>query len=332
MNTRWIPLADTAAWDEAIADVPVAIAHTNEFQAALVETTGDDVSLFVFDDGEGRAVCPFAVREKDGVFDVFTPYGFGGFTGSGDLSGLPDAFAAACAERGLVASYTLLHPALAPMSVPWGGAAERASRVYLMPICDDLERNLTRATVKRQRRVRRWLRRWSAVELDQALLADAFVEMYPTHVERVRASDTYRFSEATLRSFVDHPDTMLIGAKSGGEIVSIAMFGTTGPCAEYLFLAQTDGGRAHSEGLLIEAFTELGRRGVNFVNLGGGIHGEDGVAAFKRRFGALPLAGRALKHVFDEDRYRALCRRHGAAGTTFFPAYHAPKVALLEAA
>ncbi len=332
MNSRWISLDDTDAWDEAIADIPIAIAHTHRFQAALAETTGDDVSLFVFDDGDGRAVCPFARRDKDGAPDLFTPYGFGGFTGAGDMSGLPGAFDAACADRGFVASYTLLHPALAPMSVPWGGAVERASTVYLMPICDDVERNLSRATIKRQRRVRRWRRRWSSIELEQTMLADAFVEMYPVHAERVGASATYRFSEATLRSLVDHPDAMLIGARSGGEIVSIALFGTTGPCADYLFLAQTDGGRAHSEGLLIEAFTELARRGVNFVNLGGGIHGDDGVAAFKRRFGALPLSGRALKHVFDDERYRALCRRHVATDTTFFPAYHAPPVALPEAA
>ncbi|MEL6187336.1 MAG: hypothetical protein AAFU79_22150, partial [Myxococcota bacterium] len=59
-------------------------------------------------------------------------------------------------------------------------------------------------------------------------------------------------------------------------------------------------------------------------NLGGGIRGHDGVAEFKRRFGARPTPTFRCREIFDSERYDALCSRAGvgSADTAYFPAYH----------
>jgi hypothetical protein len=94
-----------------------------------------------------------------------------------------------------------------------------------------------------------------------------------------------------------------------------------------------EAGRAHAFTLLWNGALRLQDEGVPFLNLGGGIREGDGLAQFKRRFGAEQRPFLALRQIYDTERYQALCaaanvvadRRDG-----YFPAYRDP--ALLASA
>lgn len=331
MSVRTVARTDTAEWARVLRRVPHAVAHTNAYQAALDRDR--EVFLFVFESNTGIAAAPFAIRERAGARDLYTPYGFGGFVGVGDLSALPDAWLRFGRDSGFLTSYALLHPMLAPTGVDWGPARQDAAPVYVLPIEEDVEALLARGTPRREKRIRRWRRRWMHIEDDPVLLRRAFVSLYPQHARRVDANETYDFSTSTLQALSSLPEAFLLGARDAdGALSCVALFAATGGAAEYLFLAQTEAGRVHSEGLLVEAFSRLAARGVGAVHLGGGIRPDDGVAEFKRRFGATKVVASCLKHVFEPARYEDVCRRAGVSlRTPFFPAHHATAPVALEA-
>jgi hypothetical protein len=64
------------------------------------------------------------------------------------------------------------------------------------------------------------------------------------------------------------------------------------------------------------------------LNLGGGVKENDGVAEFKRRFGADEVPLRNVKQVYRRDIYEELCAEAGVDphASAYFPAYRDPPV------
>ncbi len=305
-ETRLVPVTDPDAWTAAIADLPHAIAHTAAYNAPL-----GDVVLFVAEHSNGRAVCPLARRTRGDAVDVYTPYGFSGFVGDGDLDGLTEAFVARGRAEGWVAAYAMLHPALAPFE------AAPLTESFVLSLEGDF---LARMSSRRRSQLRN-----GDLEIvdDPEENAARFLALYPHHAERVGASAVYRFAPDTLAAWCGHEDALLVGARGPtGAIDAVALFGR-GACAEYMLLARTPDAAPLAAGLLYAGFLRLKALGHDTVNLGGGIRGDDGVAEFKRRFGAARVPVQAVRTVFDPARYAALCAeaRVDPAATGFFPAY-----------
>lgn len=304
-STRLVPRADAAAWDRALDGLPHAIAHTARYQR-------DDAFLFVAEGPRGRAVCPLVTRARGTARDVYTPYGFSGFTGVGELDGLYEAWLASGRTEGWVAGYAMLHPVLG-VDLPSTPLTES----YVLSLEGDL---LARMSSRRRAKLRK----------DQTPIVDdrdentsRFLDLYPAHAERVGAAAVYHFSRERLLAWCHHPEVLLVGARgASGEVDAVAMFGA-GTCAEYMLLARTADAVALAEPLLYAGFLRLRERGHTVVNLGGGIRPHDGVAEFKRRFGATPTPVRAVRTVFDAAAYADLCAAAnvdpGAPG--YFPAY-----------
>lgn len=305
-STRIVPVRDRAGWTAALDRLPHAIAHTAAYNAAL-----GDTHLFVAEGPHGRAVCPLARRTRGDAIDVFTPYGFSGFVGEGDLEGLTEAWTTFGRSQGWVTGYAMLHPDLAPFD------AEPLTDAYVLPLGGDL---LARMSSRRRTALRR--QDLEIVDDPEANTA-RFLALYPGHAERVDASDVYRFDRATLDAWCRHEDILLVGARGpSGDVDAVAMFGR-GACAEYMLLARTADAAHLTEGLLYAGFLRLQALGHDAVNLGGGIRGHDGVAEFKRRFGADRVPVHAIRTIFDETRYAALCADAHVDPRVpgFFPAY-----------
>jgi hypothetical protein len=95
---------------------------------------------------------------------------------------------------------------------------------------------------------------------------------------------------------------------------------------DYLFGVALPEGRRHAARLLWCGIERLRSLGVPALNLGGGSRPGDGIAEFKRRFGAREVPLVALREVYRPDTFQALCRAAGAepGGGGYFPPYHSP--------
>lgn len=324
-QTRSVSLSDPETWAAELRGLPHAVAHSHGFRSALDGGRDDaECLLFVAERDGAKAVCPILERPFDGRIDAATPYGFGGFVGQGDLTGLDQAWKAFARERGYVAGYLAQHPSLA--CGDFGSADERfeAASVYLLDLRPEEDAIISGMSKRRRPSLRRWLRETEIVT-DRAELVEAFVRLYPPHMSRLGAASVYFFGDAALKRMAELDDVVLFGVRDEeGEIEAVSMTAVTPPCADYLFFAATETARDHSVGLIWRGISEAKARGAAWINLGGAIREGDGVGEFKRRFGAVMTPSYCLKQVYDAGGYRALCAQASCEASDrsgYFPAY-----------
>jgi lipid II:glycine glycyltransferase (peptidoglycan interpeptide bridge formation enzyme) len=158
-------------------------------------------------------------------------------------------------------------------------------------------------------------------------LADFFVATYPEFMASRGAASVYDLTPESLRLLCESEDTLLVGAQRDGELCAAALFGFTRYLGDYLFGISNVYGRGFSAALIWDAALDLRRRGVPFLNLGGGVVEGDGVAEFKRRFGADEMPLMSVKEIYLRDVYRQLCERADVDPDDgrYFPAYRRPR-------
>lgn len=319
---RVIGIDDKAAWTTALAGIPHAIAHTHGYNQAMATASGLPSFLLVLESAAGRAVCPLAERRDARGFDVVSPYGYGGFIGTGNLTGAPQAWRRFAGERGYIAGYVALHPTLAAGA--WRACATLSAPSFILNIAADEDHLMAGMTSRRRYDLRAWLRDDHPVE-DRGALVEAFIRLHPRQAERVDAAPVYHFGEPALRLLLAIEETIVVGTRGRDGIEAVALFGLTPAAGEYLLAASTQTGRCHAKGLVWRGILALKKRGVGILNLGGGIRPGDGVAEFKRRFGAVETPGSCVKEIFDSARYGEACRAVGVdpASAGYFPAYRA---------
>jgi hypothetical protein len=323
-----VPLDDRAAWEEELAAVPHAFAHTWGSCHAMQLTTGWPTHLYVWQDGGARAVCAIAERGDPGTVDVVTPYGFGGFTGVDVGPQLLTDWERFARERGYVCGYLGLNPELAPEALRRSTDHVEYNDVYVL----ELDRGLDALSRSLDRNRRKQLRAFGAggerLVHDQERLARYFARDVDAFLRSNGASATYAFTPATWASLLDLEDTFLVGVEEdGGALAAAYLFASTADCGDALFAVSTPSGRRYAAALTWAGAVALTERGVPRLNLGGGVRRGDGIAGFKERFGAARRPLGALQQVYRPTVYEQLCRDVGADPddrTGYFPAYRRP--------
>ncbi len=328
MRARLISGHDAEGWAAALDGLAHGIAHTHRFATLMGHNQEASVHLFVAENANGKAVCPIAERAFDGARDVYSPYGFGGFVGAGDLSNLRAAWTLFAQERAYVASYIMQNPAFIPpdFETLWADCLHEARPIYMIDLTLPEDTRLKAVSSRKRVELKRWLAT-AQPEYDQGVLAQAFVELYPGFAKRRNMPALYHFSKETLEQLVTLPDTCLVGVRGADRQVGcVALLSTNAACGDYLFMASSPQGEKDGAGTLWLGLRTQAARGVRLCNLGGGIQNEDGVAEMKRRLGGQVHEVTTIQQVFDAPRYQALCTSAGVAPDDgrFFPAYHAP--------
>lgn len=320
-SDRRITLAERAEWDAALADIPHVFGHTWGSCRALSLADREAV-LYVAAEGERRIACPLIERPIEGRLDVATPYGFSGLTGNGPWPGFVDRWRRFAAERGYVAGYLAVNSLFGDDSYADPETVTVANQTYVLDLAGGLDAVRAGLSTNRRRQLRDW--RPDDHETEGEELAAFFVAQYPGAMERKGAVERHRFPAATLAALCELPNTFLVGARVGGRLESVSIFGHSPDAGDFLFNAALPDCAHHSVGLIWTAVHRLVELGVPLLNLGGGMSPGDSLADFKARFGATPLPMRAVKAVYDQPAYEDLCRRHGADPGDrdgFFPAY-----------
>lgn len=318
---RCISLAESAAWEAALADIPHVFGHTWGSCRAL-SLAGQEAVLFIAEDGERRVACPLIERPIEGRLDVATPYGFSGLTGTGPWPGFATRWQAFAGERGYVAGYLAVNALFGDETYADPATVNVANETYVLDLSAGVDALWASLSTNRKRQLRDWGQ--DRYESDGEELAAFFVEHYPLTMERKGAAERHRFPPETLAALCALPNTFLVGARQEGRLESVSIFGHSPHAGDFLFNAALPGCAHHSVGLIWSAVHRLADLGVPWLNLGGGMSPGDSLAEFKARFGARPLPMRAVKAVYDPPAYEDLCRRHGADPGDrdgFFPAY-----------
>lgn len=318
---RLIPLEKPEEWEQALAGVRHVFGHTWGSCGAL-SIGNDPVALYVTEVGGVRVACPLVEKTIGGLRDVATPYGFSGLTGTAPAPDFSAHWREFAAQRGYVAGYLAINPLFGDDTYADPETVTVANETYVLDLSKGVEEVWAGLSSNRKRQ----LRDWDAADYETAgeELAAFFVEQYPLTMERKEAAERHRFGPATLAALCDLPDTFLVGARAGGRLESVSIFGHTPHAGDFLFNAALPGCAHHSVALIWSAVHRLVEMGVPWLNLGGGMSPGDSLADFKARFGAKPLPMRAVKAVYDPPAYEDLCRRHGADPGDrdgFFPAY-----------
>lgn len=319
---RLIEPSDRSGWEGALAGLPHVFGHTWAGCRALGLDGGGEPSLFVAE-GEGvRVACPLIERSIEGRLDVATPYGFSGLTGTGSWPGFTEVWKRFAGERGYVAGYLAVNALFGDETYADPETVTVANETFVLDLREGAEGAWGSLSTNRRRQLREW--RAEGYEVDSDGLAGFFVEQYPLVMERKEAAGRHRFGEETLRALCEAPGTFLVGAREGGRLESVSLFGFTPHAGDFVFNAALPGCAHHSVPLIWSAVHLLAEKGVPWLNLGGGMSPGDSLADFKARFGATPLPMRSVKAVYDQAAYEELCRRHGADPDDrdgFFPAY-----------
>jgi hypothetical protein len=322
-----IPLESPSEWKEALQGIPHAFAHTWESCQAMYLSSGYKTFLYSYQSGDVRIVCPLAERPFGDYLDIVTPYGFSGFIGNSDCPDFPEHFRQYMQQKGYVCSYIAQNPLFENDSYLEPAAVFQMSHVYILDLrlsADALFENLS---TNRRRQLKDWDRITAGVLFGEDRLADFFIEKFNSLMREKNASDVYQLSEKTLTSLVGLDNVFLVGVEEAGEIVAVMLFAHTAELADYLFGMALERGRRHSAALLWYGIKQLKTLKVPFMNLGGGITADDGVADFKRRFGGKKVMSHCLKQVYAGQIYGDLCRSVGADPdrlSGYFPAYRSP--------
>jgi hypothetical protein len=320
-------LDEPTEWRNALQGVRHGFAHTWEHCRAIYLTS--NLSTFLYElhaPNLGRFVCPIAERTYAGTVDVVTPYGFSGFVGDGDAVALEEGWRRAATRRGYVCGFMTMHPVLSSARFFSGEMHSRRS-VDVIDLTRPMDELYRRLHCNRRRELRNWAQTQRLLLTDRATLKRFLAENYRDFIRQKGATSAYNFNSQTMGFLSGVDNVLLVGVRKCGEVIAASMFGYTKSGGDYLFNVAKPGGRSFSSALIWYAVTHLQSLGVPHLNLGGGIVEDDGVAAFKKRFGAVRLPLRYVKQVYDRPAYVELCVRSGADPDDmmgYFPPYRRP--------
>jgi len=273
------------------------------------------------------------------LFDISTPYGYGGFLVEGDagedaLKKLDAEYCAWCRENGVVSEFVRFHPILENYRgmEPLYDVVHLGNTISMdLSSPDSIYFNIRRS---KRNRINKALREGMEVSFGwDAPLVDTFRKMYEATMDRNDAQDYYYFEKSFFESIlVDLKDNALIFyARKDGQIIGtkLVLF-CNGRMHGHLAATNT-------EDLQLSPVTVISYKaalwgyenGFQTYHLGGGVGGQkDSLYTFKRELNTTSEHVFAVgKKIFDNVTYDKLldCRKKSGdvLDTGFFPQYRA---------
>ena len=348
---EFIGLQDEKKWDKLVRqfrqyDVYYLPTYTKAFKLH-----GDGEPLLIYYQGSGvRAINVVMKRDiadhphfdklidKGTLFDLSTPYGYGGFLVEGDWNPqaygeLNQEYSAFCKTSGIVSEFVRFHPIL----------SNQKSMEYLYDIIEwgktvsiDLntpDEILSNMVIERRNRIKKAIN--SGIEIywgrDKNLF-ESFVELYRDTMDRDGARDYYYFSTEFYQSILNDlkHHSMIFYARYQGRIISasIVLFGN-GQLHYHLAASLKEFSNLAPNCLLLYEAAQWGfENGYKTFHLGGGLGGkEDNLYRFKYGFNKNASNIFAIgRKIFDEGKYEWLLQqlrtlRDYEPKSDYFPLY-----------
>ena len=326
MPKQIISLEQPEDWRRALVDVPHSYWQTWDACAAFANGHGLKAYLFSIADSEVRAVCSFAERSRQGAKDIFTPIGFGGFSGRGSSVRLREKWSAFVKDRGYVCGYFALHP-----EVGWHEAHEglsHANDLYVLDLKPGL--SIVRDSVDRSvgRALRDWDRQDRSYVTDRDVLTRFILDNYRDFMARKQASPRTIWPQETLTAMCADPKVLMVGIEDEHGICAAHSFAHSDFGAECHVSVWVREGRQLTTSLLWWGIEQVSFRGLPWLQMGGGLRPGDSIAKAKEKFRARAKPFLVAKEIYLPEKYESLCIDAGVdphVTEGFFPAYYADR-------
>lgn len=269
--------------------------------------TGDsELFEFVFAEGEHSVVFRGLKRriEKvagqpivgDALYDLETPYGYGGpLSTSSDTEFLQRAFAAYrehCQNENIVCEFIRFHP-FNPLGVE-GGLFDmhfEERRVVVVDLALPQEERRAQYSKTTRNIVKRAAKRLTAGPIEGDI--SAFKEMYYQTMTKNQATDFFYFEESYFEQLSRISGVSLMGTRLDGEYASTGYFMCGGELAHYHLSANNiELNKENGNYLLLDAaFDHAKAQGCKYMMLGGGRTSSpnDSLFKFKSKFSSTHL-------------------------------------------
>ena len=324
---RCISLEHPSEWKEALNGIKHAFAHTWENCYAMYLTTGYPTYLYTFELDGVRIVCPISERTFAGYTDIVTPYGFSGFVGNDRCPEFPNYWDRFVKEKGYICGYIGLNPLFDDSSYYRPDEVYQYNSIYVLDLTLSPNELFAKFSSDRRYKLKHWEDNFSMITLEKPVVTEFFTGQYHDFFRSRNASHTYDFSNETLSFLVNQENIEFIGILKLGRIVAVNVFAFTPNAGEALFNVSLNEGRRYSSLLIWYGVIHFKSMGIPYLNLGGGVRENDGIARFKQRFGANQFPLKCLKQVYKPQIYERLCWQINADSNdknSYFPPYQKP--------
>lgn len=331
-------LDESKQWNAALNEMAVCdIYYTPEYLAAQEQIEEGEAWLAVWDGGAlGRVAYAFLKRRipgQQGLFDLTTPYGYGGPVHSGERDKTGTALAAFrqefdhyCREQGVVSEFVRFHPLFENHFESDGLQVQYVRDTVVIELRDGND-PMQSFPSKTRNMIRKAQKSEVTIEVTSGSgNCRNFIRLYTQTMQRREAANFYYFPDRFFESLLDGlvPKPVLLTAWCEGKAIAAAMFllykrylhyHFSGSDPVYLHLAPND--------LIIYEASKIGAMsGAQFLHLGGGYSTpEDSLFKFKASFS--PLRGHFFvgRKIHDPGTYERLTAISGPGTPGFFPAY-----------
>ena len=292
--------------------------------AKAFQLNGDgEPLLFYYDDGSTRAMNVVMKRDiaeaepfKDIIpintlFDLSTPYGYGGFWVEGTAyEEINEVYATYCREQGYVCEFVRFH-LLSKYRQFYSGTCE----THTHNVVRTLELSLNEMQMDFEHKVRKNLKKAVAAELEVDIditgaRIDDFIEIYYSTMDRTGAEDNFLFSkEFFIKLNEMEGNYVYLHVLSEGKIISteLVLYGSEN-C--YSFLGGTNRDFFHlrpNDFLKYEIIKWAKEKGLKKFILGGGYGEDDGIFKYKKSLAPNGIVDFYIgKNIFNKKIYSDL--------------------------
>lgn len=317
-----ISIADEKAWTSAIQEFEPCASHSWAFNDAFADP---NIELVVGRSDDLNVVCPVTHRLQAWGIELLSPLGYAGPLYSGTIRSIRQEWFDFWKSEGAVTGYLQLHPLLQQDQMllfenedAW--VANHNFTIDLTQTEAQFRSNLAR---DHRARLNKWFRGTVAIsQSPREKKVEAFVALYQDFAKRRGLSSLYTFDADVLYQMCQNPSVEIIAAETAeGEIEAVSLFpyGTHG--AYYYLNGASEAGQNHARAILWTAMLHFKARGLQYLNLAGGIQTHDSLHNFKRRFGTTEHPTHALKQIYNSEVYERLCAHYqvDTSRTGYFP-------------
>jgi len=313
-------ISQAEAWDEVVKSFPNYDIYylSGYLKAFYIHGDGKPQLLYYTADGI-RAIYVYMQREiAEGVYDIITPYGYGGILFDGDVSedkllSFKTDYQQFLVEKGVVDNFVRYHPIL-------NNAKNMRSLFTIIDLGETIAMDLSsediiwnNITSKNRNMIRKAEK--NGVEILHSRdwgLFDDFMRIYNSTMNKDNAEDYYYFKDGFYCSIHNdlYDNYEMFYAVYKGEIIAMSImifandrmhYHLSGSLSEYRNLAP-------SNLLLYKAALWGCHQGFDIFHLGGGIgSGEDSLFKFKAAFNRSSNFQFSIgKEIFNHEKYDEL--------------------------
>ena len=333
-------------WDKVVRNFRCHdVYHLSGYVKAFQIHGDGEPMLFFYEDGDLRGINVIMKRdiaddvyfgdkiERGTLFDLITPYGYGGWLleGSDDPKPLFEAYETWCRDHNVVSEFVRYHPMIqnAEATAPFYEIVNLGNTISMdLSSPETIWANLTSKNRNMVRKAQK-----SGIKIYHGQfpgIYKTFKEIYESTMDHDQAKDYYYFKDAFYDSIRnDLPnESRVFWAELEGKIIAASImlsvngymnYHLSGSLREYQNLAP-------SNLLLYQAALWGCQQGYRSLHMGGGVGAkEDSLYKFKSAFNRNETKQFAIgKKIFWPDKYEELTRmKNEDTDDQFFPRYRA---------